>query len=55
MKIMQQKIENNQLVIIKADKGNTPVIMYRDEYNKKTDEFIIANNFTKLSNDITNK
>jgi hypothetical protein len=31
------------------------VMMYLDKYNRKIDEFIIANNFTKLPNDITNK
>jgi hypothetical protein len=55
MKNIKQKIENNHLIVRKADKGNTLVIMYKDKYNKKIDEFIIANYFTKLSNNITNK
>jgi hypothetical protein len=39
----------------KADKGNTLVIILRDEYNKIISEFLTTNNFTKLTNDITNK
>jgi hypothetical protein len=55
MKTIEQKIEHNQLIITKADKGNTLVIIYKDEYNMKIDEFLITNNFMKLTKDITNK
>jgi hypothetical protein len=55
MKSIKQKIENNHLIITKADKGNTLIITYKDEYMKKIDEFKIANNFEKLPNDITNR
>jgi hypothetical protein len=48
-------IEQNQLVITKADKGNTLVIIHKDEYHNKIQEFINNNNFNKLPSDITNK
>jgi hypothetical protein len=53
---IKHKMEQNQLIITKADKGNTLVIMYKDEYyKKKTEEFINNNNFNKLPSNITNK
>jgi hypothetical protein len=33
MKTIQQKIQHNQLIVTKADKGNTLIIVHRDEYN----------------------
>jgi hypothetical protein len=48
MKTIQQKTGNNQLIIIKADKGNTLIIMYKDDYNRKIEEFIKATIFIKL-------
>jgi hypothetical protein len=47
-KNIRQKIENNHLIVTKADKGNILVIMYKEKYMKKIDEFIIANNVIKL-------
>jgi hypothetical protein len=35
IKSIQQKAENNQLIITKADKGNSLIIMYKDVYNRK--------------------
>jgi len=37
----------------KADKGNSIVILYQDEYNQKVEEFISNNNFTAANTDIT--
>jgi hypothetical protein len=55
LKTLRHKINQNQLIITKADKGNTLVILYKDDYNKKIKEFIEKNNFTKLPHDIMNK
>jgi hypothetical protein len=55
LKNIKHKIEQNQLVITKADKGNTLVIIHKDEYHNKIQEFINNNNFNKLPSDITNK
>jgi hypothetical protein len=43
-----------QLIVTKADKGNTLVILRKEDYAKKIEEFIMQNNFTKLLHDITN-
>jgi len=37
----------------KADKGNSIVILYQDEYNQKVEEFISNNTFTTAKTDIT--
>jgi hypothetical protein len=52
---IKTKMMQNHLIITKADKGNTLVIIHEHEYNEKVQEFISNNNFTKLSQDITNK
>jgi hypothetical protein len=55
LKRIQLKLQHNQIVITKADKGNTIVILYKDDYDQKIKEFLATNNFTKLTKDITNK
>jgi hypothetical protein len=47
-------MEQNNLIITKADKGNTLVIIQKDEYHQKID-FITPNKFTKVPNNHTNK
>jgi len=42
-------------MITKADKGNSIIVLYIDDYNNKIDNFISKNNFTHSSLDITNK
>jgi hypothetical protein len=44
----------NQLIVTKADKGNTLVILQARDYNHKVNEFITMNNYTKIPQDITN-
>jgi hypothetical protein len=39
--------------MLKADKGNSIVIMYTDEYNSKVQQFIDSNNFTIMDKDPT--
>jgi hypothetical protein len=55
IKNLKQKINQDQIIITKTDKGHTLVTLHRDEYNNKIEEFIIKNNFTKLPQDITSK
>jgi hypothetical protein len=55
MKNIEKKIEQNQLIITKPDKGNTLVILHKEDYNSKVEAFITNNNYTKLSHDTTNK
>jgi hypothetical protein len=55
IKSIRHKINQNQLIITKADKRNTLIILYKNDYNNKIEEFITRINFTKLPHDITNK
>jgi hypothetical protein len=43
----------NKALILKADKGNSIVITYTDEYNSKVQQFIDSNNFTIMDKDPT--
>jgi hypothetical protein len=45
----------NNLVATKADKGNTLIIINKDEYDQKIDEFIATSSFTKLTKGQTNQ
>jgi hypothetical protein len=50
---MKNKLQSNNAIITKADKGNTIVITYKQEYCKKIGEFIGKNNLLKVNNDPT--
>lgn len=52
---IKRKIKDHDLLVTKADKGNTVVIMYKSEYFKLTEEFLKENNFTIIKKDPTNK
>jgi hypothetical protein len=52
---IKKKINENDLIITKADKGNTLIIMKQDEYNQKTTEFMVNNNYIALTQDQTKK
>ena len=47
---LKQKLSDNKALMTKADEGNTVVIMDREDYNNKIQNFIINNNnwFTKF-------
>jgi hypothetical protein len=51
---IKEKIKSNLLVIVKADKGNTLVILQEDDYNHKVKEFITQNKYIKIPHGITN-
>ena len=53
MKQIENKLSENKVMTSKADKGNSIVILYQDEYNQKVEEFISNNNFTAANTDIT--
>jgi hypothetical protein len=55
MNNIKKKINQNQLIVTKANKGNTLVILRKVEYNNKIEEFITQNNFTKLPLNVTKK
>jgi hypothetical protein len=50
---MKEKIMNNDLIITKADKGKTIVIMEQNKYEKFIQEFLIDNKYTTLQHDPT--
>jgi hypothetical protein len=52
--IIKRKINQNQLNVTKADKGNTLVTLQKEDYYNKTEEITTQNIFTKLPHDITN-
>jgi hypothetical protein len=49
-----KKEEQNQLIVTKADKGNTLVILHKEDYNNKVEELITNNYYTKLPHETTN-
>ena len=53
IKQIKHKLKNNNASIAKADKGNSTVIVYVDDYNRKVNDFISSNNFTTTNTDIT--
>ena len=55
VKILKDKIKEKELIITKADKGNTTVIMRKDEYIKKTEEFINNGPYEAIKHDYTSR
>lgn len=51
---LSKKVKQLNLVITKADKGNSTVIMNKQEYVDKTVDFLFSNHMTISSNDPTN-
>jgi len=47
--------DHRKSMITKADKGNTVIIIYPNDYNKKVSKFITDNDFLLITNDITDK
>jgi hypothetical protein len=50
---LKEKLENNEAMITKADKGNSIVIIYQNNYQENVLHFINDNNFTNMTNDPT--
>jgi hypothetical protein len=46
---IKKKLNDKQLFITKADKGNTIVILHKETYNNKVIKFLSQNNFTKIA------
>ena len=55
IKKIKKKIINNKLITIKADKGNTVIIMEKAEYINKVEKFIINGPYKEITHDLTNK
>jgi hypothetical protein len=52
---IRRKLEDSHAIVTKADKGNSKIILYEYEYNRKIHTFIAKNSFTQSTQDITNK
>jgi hypothetical protein len=52
---IKAKLTINNAIALKADKGNTIVIMYADDYHSKIQDFISNNNFTTVNKDLTKR
>lgn len=52
---LQQKIDNNDLIVTKADKGNSIVILNKDEYINKVQDIIHSDDFIPLRSDPTTR
>lgn len=55
IKKLKNKVKENNLIITKADKGNTIVIMDKNEYIRKTEEFIKLGPYKEINYNYTNK
>jgi hypothetical protein len=45
---IKNKFQKNKLIVTKADKGKTLVILTQEEYKQKISNFIQDNKFTKM-------
>jgi predicted O-linked N-acetylglucosamine transferase (SPINDLY family) len=52
---IKEKLERNNALALKADKGNSIVIVYADNYHNKVQEFITNNSFTIVDKDPTER
>ena len=55
LKNINSKLEKDNAMVAKTDKGKTRVIISTDGYNKKFHNFLNKNNFQKLQKDPTEK
>ena len=52
---IRQKLITEEAMITKADKDNTIIVIYSNDYNKKVNNFIAENNFNLITSNITEK
>jgi hypothetical protein len=50
---IKTKLYKNNAIVAKADKGNTLVILYTEEYNQRIQDFIDDNTFDSVNSDPT--
>ncbi|KAI5631461.1 reverse transcriptase (RNA-dependent DNA polymerase) domain-containing protein [Phthorimaea operculella] len=53
IKNIKNKIKENNLIVTKADKGNTVIITTKEEYTNKVDDFLKSGQFQVLKKDPT--
>jgi hypothetical protein len=49
----KEKLVSNRALISKADKGNSTVIVYQNEYHSEVNNFISNSNFRRANKDPT--
>ena len=55
IKQIKEKLEKERAMITRADKSNSIIIIYTEDYNKKVNTFITNNSFHKICSDLTKK
>ena len=55
IKSIKEKLRNNKAVITKADKGNSVVVSYLNNYEEKITEFIQKNGTNETNNNVITK
>jgi hypothetical protein len=50
---INEKLNDNNALISKPDKGNSVVIIYQNTYYEKVMNFIHSNKFTNVTGDLT--
>lgn len=51
--MLKKKLKDNEIMALKADKGNTTVLMYKQDYVNKTMNFIADNDIQEINKDPT--
>ena len=51
--LIKDKLRKNKALIMKADKGNVVVVVYREDYDQKVIQFISGNRATEVNDNIT--
>lgn len=52
---INRKLKENECIVVKADKGNTVVVMEKKDYIQKTLDFFSSNNIVRIEKDPTPK
>ncbi|XP_049857520.1 uncharacterized protein LOC126338559 [Schistocerca gregaria] len=55
LKQLKHKLNEHDALVVKSDKGNSTVILYKNDYITKTLNFFAENNITELNHDPTTK
>jgi hypothetical protein len=48
-------MKQNNPIVTKANKGNTLVIMHKNDYHQKINDFITQNQFVKIEDNYTKR
>lgn len=51
---IKRKLNNNYAIVARADKGNSIIVMFRNDYMKRIDNFTSSNQFDVVNTDSTN-